>query len=162
MTSEQGNPFQAPTAITRTPPAERLDREVWGKWLLGTVALETGLTLATIFLDSKSIIGDSGEATFKLNGLLWLIATIVMARRHSWRHAIVLSLMVGLAGWLAMIVVANFAVPTLLGGSVGHRVYLYLMLSWGAGAVLAPLVVLVVPKPQHQPASGMPQHGEEF
>ncbi|MCR9202779.1 MAG: hypothetical protein NXI04_29390 [Planctomycetaceae bacterium] len=154
MTSEQGNPFQAPTAVTLTPPAERLNRGVWRRWLLGTMAVETGLTVGTVFLDSKSIIGDSGEATFKLNGLLWLIATIVMARRHLPRQAIVLSLMVGLAGWLAMIVVAHFAVPTLLGGSIGHRVYLYLMLSWGGGAVLVPLVVLLVPKPQHQPASG--------
>jgi len=145
MPQQADNPFLAPgamswpdTALRRTPS--------WGPWLLSTVVVEVLLTLTTISLDAQDVIGDSGQATFLINGILWFLLTVVVALRYPFGAACGLSLVLGLIGWITMISVAGIAVPAILSGRIGQRVFGYLSMSYLAGLALVPLVALPLSK----------------
>ena len=128
MSREPDNPFLAPAMMAR-PQATAGAQPVWLMWMVGTFVAETALTLTTIFLDSRDVLNDSGQVTFAANGVLWFFLTVAVALRFPFAIACGLTVVLGVIGWITMIMVAFFAVPAMLNGSIGHPVYGYAAMS---------------------------------
>lgn len=145
MSREPDNPFLAPAMMAR-PLAPAGAQPAWLMWMVGTFVAETALTLTTIFLDSRDVLNDSGQVTFAANGVLWFFLTVAVALRFPFAIACGLTVVLGVIGWITMIMVAFFAVPAMLNGSIGHPVYGYAAMSCLAGIVVVPFVVFPVSK----------------
>ena len=115
----------------------------WWGWLFissGCAALLTGVM---IYLDSLTLITDSGPLVMILSGVFWLMLSVVIGRMYLWKKALWLATACGGSIWLSIGGTASLLVPLLLNGAVGPALFTFLLKVFGYGCLAVPAVTFV-------------------
>ncbi|MCR9202778.1 MAG: hypothetical protein NXI04_29385 [Planctomycetaceae bacterium] len=138
----QSNPFQPPAAQSAGSRRRMSDLPWWG-WLLISSGCATLLTGVMIYLDSLTLISDSGPLVMILSGVFWLILSVVIGRMYLWKKALLLATACGGSIWLSIGGTAAVLVPLLLNGAVGPTLFSFLLKVFGYGCLAVPAVTFI-------------------
>lgn len=136
------NPFQAPAAQSASSRRRMRDLPWWG-WLLISSGGAALLTAVMIYLDSLSLITDSGPLVMILSGVFWLVLSAAVGRMYLWKKALWLATVCGGSIWLTIGGTASLLVPLLLNGAVGPMLFSFLLKVFGYGCLAVPAVTLI-------------------